>query len=173
MRAREIYHISFFTNWLNNLHQTDYAIDDGHTDEDSPVDVILRSKKTDQIINIQNVAYRGGVVHKTGTSNIPGLRPVMALGMHMSKNERKKSILNTIASKENKYPEEIVKNLVLVIEVTIPRVDPDILKELFQKSIETNFRGVYFVQLEIPMYSDGDPYAPTGFVYPLKQINDV
>jgi hypothetical protein len=84
--------------------------------------------------------------------------------------DKKKSIETYIQKKERKYPADLIKNLVLLIEASIPSVRPNELASHFPNGIETKFRGVYFVQLPIPMVDVNDKLGQSGFIFPLKEI---
>ena len=84
--------------------------------------------------------------------------------------DKKKSIQDYILKKEKKYPGDLVNNLVLLIEATVPSTNPDELSAYFSNGLETNFKGIYFVQLPIPMTSVEDKWGRTGFVFPVKEI---
>ncbi len=171
MKLREIKNVKFFIDWLNKERGRDFVIDESFNDEQSHIDVVVKSKKLAKTLNIQNVAYRDGTLYKYGTSNIPGLKPLFVLGEAMSDIERKESILKCITDKENKYPKSPVNNLVLLIEITIPAITPEQIKKLFSTKVESNFMGIYFVQLPVMTYSVEDVYGKTGYVYPLKEIS--
>ena len=170
MRLREVNNARFFVDWFNKGKNLDFVIDENFNDEQSHIDVVIRSKNLDKEINIQNVAYRDGTLYAYGTSNIPGLRPLLVLGGAMSDIERKESLIKCITDKEKKYPKSLVKNIVLIIEVTIPAITPEQIKKLFSAGIITDFMGVYFVQLPVTIPSVDDKYGEVGYVYPLKEI---
>ena len=168
MRPREVSHIKFFIDWLNKKESLDFKIDETFRNEDSPFDIIIKSSKRDITLRIQNVAYRAGTFHKSGQSNIPNFKPVLVIGRAMSKEERRDSLIKCIESKSKKYPESTVKNIVLVIEVSIPSIKPEEIEELLPKDKEFGFKGIYFVQLPVIMASADDKYGQTGYVYPFK-----
>ncbi len=175
MRQTEITHASFFQDWLNKKNGTDFIVNQDHKTEDSHIDVILSSKKLDKKIFIQNVAYRGeGLVYSTdaivsGDPALIKLLPKLKMALVPTQYDKKKSIETYIRKKEIKYPEDLVKNLVLLVEATIPSVRPDELSDYFPNGIETMFSGIYFVQLPIPMVDVNDKWGQTGFVFPLKE----
>jgi len=171
MRPREINNVKFFVDWLNEKKNIDFLIDENFREEQSYIDVIIRSKKLNQLINIQNVAYRNGTFYKYGQSNIPNFRPVFVLAKAMSDKEKQTSILKCIKNKEKKYQASLVKDTLLLIEVTIPAIKPEQIQKLFPNGITTNFKGVYFVQLPVVLASVDDKYGHTGYVYPLKLLD--
>jgi hypothetical protein len=170
MRLREINNVKFFISWLNKEKGFDFVIDESFDDEQSYIDVIIRSKKFNRSINIQNVAYRDGTFYKYGESNIPGFKPIFVIGAAMSDTERRESIFQCIKKKEKKYPAPLVKNIILLIEITIPAITPEQIEKLFLGGITTDFVGVYFVQLPVTMPSIDDKYGKTGYVYPIKEM---
>jgi len=170
MTPRETNNAKFFIGWLNNEKGLDFAIDESITDEQSHIDVIIKSKKLGKSVNIQNVAYRDGTIYGYGESNIPNFRPVFVLGKAMNDEERRETILNCIKGKEEKYQPSLVKSTLLLIEVTIPSIKPEEIQKLFPNEITTNFSGIYFVQLPVILSSVDDKYGQTGYVYPLKPL---
>ncbi|MDR5650646.1 hypothetical protein, partial [Staphylococcus nepalensis] len=85
----------------------------------------------------------------------------------MTSEERRESILKTIDSKRQHYPESIVSNLVLIIDVTIPRLTHADLDGL-PRNIDYGFQGIYFVHLPYLMAEPNDTYGNNGYVYCLK-----
>jgi hypothetical protein len=166
MLLRETNNIKFFLEKFNAENGTDFKIDESFTEENSPVDVLAKDS-TGRIIEIQNVAYRDGTVYAQGVSNIPGFFATMVLGTAMSNEDRTASILKCIESKKNKYPSSVVKDLLLVIEVTIPSIKPVDIERL-PKDFDYGFRGIYFVMLPYAMAAEEDTYGHTGYVYTLK-----
>jgi hypothetical protein len=169
MRPREINNVKFLLEWINKIHSVDFVIDESYKDEDSHIDVLLKSSKTDEFLKIQNVAYREGTIHRTAkvTFNgkevrIPNFKPVLALGIDMSYEKKRETIINTIKSKQDLYPEELSKDTVLLVEFTIPSTSLTELNKLFKEKEEFNFRGIYFVQLPVN--------GQNGFVYPFKDF---
>ena len=94
----------------------------------------------------------------------------MVLGKALNDEEREESILSCIKGKEKKYQTSLVRNTLLLIEVTIPSIKPEGIQKLFPSGIITNFNGVYFVQLPLTLPSVDDKYGQTGYVYPLKEL---
>jgi hypothetical protein len=170
MKPREINNVEFFIKWLNKTQNLDYEIDDSFHDENSPVDVILKSPTIKKNVQIQNVAYRDGTIYGYGESNIPGFRPLFVLGTAMSKDERINSIFDCIRFKRDKYPDSIVKNTVLIIEITIPSIKPEEIEEM-PKNEEFGFKGIYFVQLPISIPAIDDKYSQTGYVHAYKECD--
>ncbi len=173
MMPREIKNVKFFTDWLNKKEGFDFVIDNSFSDEHSYIDVIIKSEKLNKVINIQNVAYRDGTSYGYAQSNIniPNFRPVFVIGKAMTDKERRASILRCIKDKEKKYQPSLVKDTLLLIEVTIPAVKPEQIKKLFLGGVTSNFKGIYFVQLPVIMPSADDKYGQSGFVYTLKPMN--
>lgn len=169
MILREINNVQFLIDWKNKSEGTDLEIDQDFNEENSPIDVKVLSKSKGKVYNFQNVAYRDGNFYKYGQSNIPGFKPLMVLGIAMSPEQRKQSIIECIKGKENKYPASVVRDIILLVEITIPTVLPEELDTLFDKRLETEFQGVYFVKLPVEMPSLNDKYDMHGFVYPLKE----
>jgi len=168
MRLREINNVQFFLNWLNERNRTDYKIDTSFNEENSPIDVVAKSNKTGKILNIQNTAYREGNVYVYGQSNIPNIRPVGVLGVAMNVEQKKESILKCINSKSSKYPKSVVEDLILIVEVTIPFIRPEEIKEMFKDNYKSDFKGIYFVQLPVTLANIENKYEQVGYVYPLK-----
>lgn len=168
MRPREINNVKFFIDWLNKTKNYDYEIDESFQDENSPIDVVIKSPSKYKKINIQNVAYRDGTFYAYGTSNISNFKPVFVLGTAMSKEERRQSIINCIRSKCAKYPESFVKDTVLIIEITIPSIKPEEIEEM-PKNEDFGFKGIYLVQLPVKMPAIDDKYGQTGYVYTYKE----
>ena len=168
MRPREILNAEYFIKWFNQKYNLDFIIDVEHKDQDSSIDVLAKSSIIEKRLKIQNVAYRDGNIYKYGKSNIPNFRPVGILSKKMTDEERKQSIINCIQSKKNKYPSTEIQNLILLIEITIPRLIPEQIIKFFPRGINTKFSGVYFVCLPIIIHDPKDKYATDGFVFPLK-----
>lgn len=177
MRERERLHSQFFADWLWEQHAREFIVHDPGS-EDSEIDVILEDKSLPAKIKLQCVAYRGeGLIYaKPDVVSIPenasaefkkifeNLVGVLVPAQF----DKKQSILDYIRKKEGRYPDELLRELTLIIEATVPSVSPEELAKLFPDGIESRFNGIYFVQLPIPF---GDPklkYDATGFVYPLK-----
>lgn len=170
MRPREINNVSFFINWINKEKNLDFFIDRSFKEEDSHIDVIIQSEKLKQKLFIQNVAYRYGTMHRTAISNIPESNLIFIIGGVNSDKEKKESIIKCIKEKEGKYPISLVKDLILIIEITIPSIKPSKLKKFFPKTIESCFKGIYFVSLPVTLPEKNDKYGQSGFIYPLKEI---
>ncbi|MDD5551826.1 MAG: hypothetical protein PHI88_01550 [Candidatus Pacebacteria bacterium] len=169
-RPREINNARFFVDWFNKKNSLDFCISDDR-EESSAIDVLIKSEKLKKEINIQNVAYRKyGTFHKRGFCDVPGLKVTSILGKVMSDEEKKKTIIKCIEEKEKKYPELIIKNLLLLIEVTIPSLSPEEIKNLFPDGINSNFKGIYFVKLPVLAPSRDDKYDQEGYVFPLKEF---
>jgi hypothetical protein len=170
MRPREINNVDFFIKWFNKAHQLDFQIDNSYQDENSPVDVMVRSSMTNRVLKFQNVAYRQGTIYGVGTSNISGLRPVFVMGRQLSKEEKRQGIIECIESKKNKYPIDLVRQLILLIEITIPSLSPKEIEGLLKSEIKKDFGflAIYFVKL--PVKLGGDKYDRDGFVYSFKSL---
>jgi len=174
MRLREINNVNFFINWFNKKKGFDFTIDESFNDEQSPVDVIIKSKKFNKSIYIQNVAYRYGTSYAKGEPNIPGFQSItFVVGKAMLDEEIKNSILQCIRGKEKKYSTIDVKNTVLIVEITIPIIKPEKIEKLFPTGITSDFKGIYFVQLPVTMPSIEDKYGKTGFVHVLKEVLEI
>jgi hypothetical protein len=169
MTSREINNVKFFLDWFNKKNKTDYTIDDSFNEENSHVDVMAKSKTTRKILNIQNTAYRSGNIYKYGTSNIPNIMPKIVLGVSMDTKQKKESIIKCINSKETGYAESVVKDLILIIEVTIPSLKPKEIKKMFKGGYKSNFKGIYFVSLPVMLANIEDEYQKNGYVYSLKE----
>lgn len=176
MRQIEITHANFFLNWLNSSKGLDFIIDSNHKQEDTHVDVVAVSSKLGKSILMQNVAFRGeGLVYSnnmtvSGNPELIKLLPKFKAVLVPTQYDKKKSIQDYILKKERKYPENLVNNLVLLIEATVPSTNPDELSAYFPNGLETKFEGIYFVQLPIPMTAPEDKWGPTGFVFPVKEV---
>jgi hypothetical protein len=176
MRQIEITHANFFLDWLNSKRDLDFIVDSTHKGEDTHIDVLAVSEKLGKKISIQSVAFRGeGLVYSSnmtvsGNPELIKLLPKFKAVLVPTQYDKKKSIEEYINKKERKYPENLVTNLVLLIEATVPSTNPDELANYFPNGLETKFMGVYFIQLPIPMAAVDDKWAHTGFVFPVKEI---
>ncbi len=176
MRQIEITHANFFLDWLNSDKNLDFLIDSSCKEEDTHVDVVAVSYKLGKSILIQNVAYRGeGLVYPntmtvSGNPELIKLLPKMKMVLVPTQYDKKKSIEDYIAKKETKYSQDLVKDLVLLIEVTVPSTNPEELACYFPNGLQTKFSGIYFVQLPIPMTYSDDKWGQTGFIFPLKEV---
>lgn len=168
MRVREIQNVIFFTEWLNKEYNLDFQIDESYKEEDSPVDVLLKSLKTGERLKIQNKAYRKGNVYREAVCDNPNIKPLLFVLGTSREGNREESVIECIESKQSKYPEEIVKDIILIIEITIPSITPEELKEILEnnKNKTFGFKGIYFVKLPVAIPSD--EYDKKGFVFPFK-----
>lgn len=177
MRIREILHAKFLANWLNDKFGTDYSVNEDLEGEDTDVDIKLLSKGL-VLFEIQNVAYRAKhsdkkALHRRAKTYINGvLQPkakfTMVIGFAMEDNEIEQSLKGCIKEKESKYSSDRVKQIILLVELTIPTVtieDLDRLKSNFQ----TKFKALYFVCLP---HATTNGYKPEGFVYEFKGIQN-
>ena len=177
MRQIEITHANFFLDWLNSSEALDFSIDSSHKEEDTHVDVVAVSSKLGKSILIQNVAFRGeGLVYSdnmtvSGNPELIKLLPKFKAVLVPTQYDKKKSIQDYILKKEKKYPANLVNNLVLLIEATVPSTNPDELSAYFPNGLETKFKGIYFVQLPIPMTLTDDKWGQSGFIFPLKNLD--
>jgi hypothetical protein len=181
MKPRERIHAEYFANWLNTQKGEHFQIS-GDEPEDSEIDVILYDDIHKETILLQCVAYRGeGLIYPkpsytsikvTGNVSpeivklLSSITPVFA----PLQKDKKETINSIIKKKEKKYPKDLVEKLTLLIEMTIPKVTPEELKTYFPNGFDTKFKGIYFIQLPIPMVSKDDVYGSTGFIYSLKGV---
>lgn len=171
MTPREKNNAQFLINSLNKEFGTDFLIDESFSEQSSHVDVSAASKKLGKSILIQNVAYRDGTFYAYATSSThPDIKFTAVLGTAMTDSERRESILKGIKDKEGKYQPSLLKDIILLVEVTIPIIRPEELSKLFPNGVETNFQAIYFVALPVVMADRDDKYAQTGYVYPLKSL---
>jgi hypothetical protein len=97
---------------------------------------------------------------------ISNFKPLFVLGRAMNDEDKKKSIIKCIESKQELYSPVEVKDLILLVEVTIPSTNPNELNRLFKTKEKFEFKGIYFVQLPIPLGSDNG--YEEGFIYSFK-----
>ena len=174
MKERERLHTNFLCDFLNSKYKRKFIVVDGEP-ESSEVDSIILDIDKDLKINLQCVAFRGeGLIYKRPSSvtiseNFP-VQDISKLMMVLvpEQYDKRQSIINYIKKKETKYPISLVENLVLLIEATVPSVTPEELVKLFPNGLNTEFKGLYFVQLPVVLANDDYKYDKSGFIYELK-----
>jgi hypothetical protein len=178
MREREKLHSEMFLQWINRKLDKNFIIIDCEI-ENSEIDVVLKEKISGDEILIQCVAYRGeGLIYKKPDSvSVPANLlsekiPKIVFALVPAQYDKKGSIIDYIRKKEEKYEPSLVSKLVLLIEATIPTITPEDLDRYFPNGYDTKFRGIYFVQLPIPMINNDYKYDKDGFVYCLKNCKN-
>ncbi|MDQ5953182.1 MAG: hypothetical protein QG551_410 [Patescibacteria group bacterium] len=179
MRENELSHTKFFTEWLNTVKGLDFIISQEKISENSDVDAIVMSSSLDKKIFIQHTSYKGdGLIYPknvttkatfNGKEIDPSIFP-FKLVFSPPQNNKAESLIRYIKKKENKYSEEQKQKLILIIDVTIPSIYPDELREIFSENFNSSFLGVYIVQLPIPI-SSMNKWELNGFVYTVKDFN--
>lgn len=179
MRPREINNGKFLINWINKEHGLDFEIDDSHKDQDSHIDVLIKSHELVESFGIQNVAFMEGDIFGKAEVTIsdgemvvfgPDLKSIMVLGVAMTDKEKEENVIKCIESKQNLYSEELTKNIILLVEVTIPFISPEELDKIFKTKKEFVFKGIYFVALPVILALADDKYQQSGYVYPVKDF---
>lgn len=95
--------------------------------------------------------------------------PKSQKGINAGNFDIKKWIDDVIKKKNEKYPPEVKKNLVLLIEGHIPTPAPVDISSIGHNYSSCQFKGIYYVSL--PVYSSEETdYTKNGFVVPIKDM---
>jgi len=159
-RPYELQHAQVFVKYLNQKHSLDYEAYN-YPDEDSEIDAYATSVSGKPQLNFQNV-YSGGEFEKTSIQN---MRKNEDEEMKRLDVEPHSWIFEGINKKEKEYPEDVKKNIILLVEGYIPTPLPEEVKSIIPENFKSGFLGVYYVQ---PKATKDGTFTGDGFVIPFK-----
>ena len=161
----------FFISQLNNKYNFDYKIvpNDAENVKDGDVDIFALSSKHPKInlqlttwerLYFERSAEASREAESTGSDFVWFRGPVL---------NKEKGVREAIIKKENKYSQEVKKNLILLITGSLgPLLNDKYAKKIFADLSKSTFKGLYSVHFPSSKENSSQPH--NGEIIAIKNV---
>jgi len=149
-KNEELKFADFFINWLNKGYCYDYSVvpNDNEDKEDPEIDIYAVSNKMKlRPLNLQIVTSEGDIYKEKASlrNKSRKTKENIVMGSEIDLNSTE-WIKYAIESKERKYPKDVKKSLILLIEKDIgPLFNENYFNMHFREYNTSDFKGIFLV----------------------------
>lgn len=165
-KKSELEYADFFVNWINTQAGFDYKAV-VNPEENSEVDIFAISSTSNPKLSLQVVSSNGETMRLAADTS---RRMTNGQEINLKEVELEKWILKAIRDKDQKYPLELKRELILIIEGFMPTPSPTEVQNKFSDLSESPFKGIFYVSLPVSSSTNRD-YEKNGFVVGIKEIS--